>query len=154
MSLSQLVGAGNANGDDEKIDASSNKNNIHAWTFLAWCIVNITNIEVDDNNDNSNSNDNEETKRPSSSSISLSSFSSTTTSTTTTLFTHDLRETVMRRLQGAEATAIAIATTTATAANNDGSTADATATAATTTTTAQHNTRLWTSSSSPNILLV
>ena len=121
LSLSQLVGAGNANGDDEKMDATSNKNNIHAWTFLAWCIVNI---------------------------------SSTTTSTTTTLFTLDIREAVMRRLQGAEATATTTTTTTATAANNDGSTADATATAATTTTTAQHNTRLWTSSSSPNILLV
>ncbi|OEU07197.1 hypothetical protein FRACYDRAFT_265000 [Fragilariopsis cylindrus CCMP1102] len=164
LSLSQLVDAGSANGDangdDEKIEAISYKNNIHSWTFLAWCIVNITNIDidVDDNNDNSNSNDNEKTKtkRPpsSSSSFSLSSFSSTTT-TTSTLFTHDLRETVMRRLQGAEATAT---TTTATAANYNGSTADATATAATTTTatstTVQHNTRIWTSSSSPNILLV
>ncbi|OEU14258.1 hypothetical protein FRACYDRAFT_240792 [Fragilariopsis cylindrus CCMP1102] len=152
LSLSQLVGAAsNANGDDEKIDAISNTNNIHAWTFLAWCIVNIINIDGDNNNDNSNGNDNEKTKRPS---FSLSSFSSTTT-----LFTHDIRETVMRRLQGAEARATSTATATATAANNDGSTADATATAATTTTTAtsttaQHNTRLWTSSSSPNLLLL
>ena len=75
LSLSQLVGAGNANGDDEKMDAISNTNNIHAWTFLAWCIVNIPNIDDDDddddNNDNSNSNDNGKTKRPSSSSSSI-----------------------------------------------------------------------------------
>jgi hypothetical protein len=110
-------------GDDCEMIIKNNisGNNIHAWTFLAWFIVNITNI--DDANDGCDDN---------------------------TFFTQHIRETIMRRLQG-----VATPTTTITkTVINDGRADDAAEATNNTKTMAEHNTRMWTSSSSPDILLL